>query len=79
MSRPLSRQSLETMLLLWAKAIGEELKAFLLDTHPSATTKPKESIMTKAQLKEIRQIMACEYRIAIACKRTFSPVWYLFV
>ena len=35
--------------------------------------------MTKAQLKEIRQIMACEYRIAIACKRTFSPVWYLFV
>jgi len=38
-----------------------------------------ESIMTKAQLKEIRQILAHEYRMAIACKRTFSPVWYLFV
>jgi hypothetical protein len=35
--------------------------------------------MTKAQLKEIRQILAHEYRMAIACKRTFSPVWYLFV
>jgi hypothetical protein len=38
-----------------------------------------ESTMTKAQLKEIRQIMACEYRMAIACKRTFTPIWYLFV
>jgi hypothetical protein len=35
--------------------------------------------MTKSQLKEIRQIMACEYRMAISCKRAFSPVWYLFV
>ena len=48
-------------------------------THPSATTKPKESIMTKAQLKEIRQILNYEYRIAVACKRSFSPIWYLFV
>jgi hypothetical protein len=36
-------------------------------------------IMTKAQLKEIRQIMASEYRMAIVCKRSFTPIWYLFV
>jgi len=35
--------------------------------------------MTKSQLKEIRQIMASEYRMAIACKRSFTPIWYLFV
>lgn len=35
--------------------------------------------MTKAQLKEIRQILNYEYRIAIACKRSFSPIWHLFV
>jgi hypothetical protein len=39
----------------------------------------KESTMTKSQLKEIRQIMQAEYRQAIACKRLFSPIWYLFV
>jgi hypothetical protein len=35
--------------------------------------------MTKHQLKEIRQILAHEYRMAIVCKRTFTPIWYLFV
>jgi len=39
----------------------------------------RKVIMTKSQLKEIRQILAHEYRMAIACKRTFTPIWYLFV